>query len=111
MMYKKIIFALAFIAAPIYGRTEYRPTENTIDTTGNTVDIQADDHCRFDAKKNIINCISGKEFAEPRQVTSAKTGTPAKKKNYIGTMVTEPSTPGKPGSGKRVDFFCKGECD
>jgi hypothetical protein len=80
-----------------------------INTQMNQAAIKADDVCYWHARKKIIRCSSGKVIKNPIQKESALTGTPGHLmgENYIGYVVTKPSTPKLMGSGKRIDFYLR----
>ena len=111
-MRKKLIISaavgLGLVCLMMVGRFEYNTRKQVI-TAGNTVGIAEDDSCYLVQKSNTIECDSGKVFSQPREQESALTGTPGylMGENYIGYIVSKPSTPRLMGSGKRIDFFAK----
>lgn len=78
-----------------------------INTFKNRVNIGTDDVCYLMPDNKTIRCLSGIVIKNPIQQESALTGTPGylNSGQYIGFMVTKPSTPLLMGSGKRIDFY------
>ncbi len=86
-----------------------------IDTSGNNVGIDANDHCVYTllSKSEIISCQSGKTFKAPiGKILGAATGTPPNLAytNFIGTRLMPKSEKARiVGAGKRV-IYCAGPC-
>ena len=110
-MYKHIVLTVVLIGAGLNVEakpiTKKKISGTVIDTQANTVGIDANDVCYWQAKKKTIRCSSGKVIKNPIQKESALTGTPGylSGEHFIGYIVTKPSTPSLMGSGKRVDFY------
>jgi hypothetical protein len=106
-----LTMALLVAACAVEARVSSKRTISgeIINTQSNTVGIAADDSCYWQARRRIIRCSSGRIIRNPIQKESALTGTPGylSRSQYIGYIVTKPSTPNLMGSGKRVDFYLR----
>jgi hypothetical protein len=100
--YLSIAVLLAFGA--INGRA---PKGEMVNTQMNKANIAGNDVCYWQARKNRIQCSSGRIIKKPIQRESALTGTPGylSESGYIGYVVIQSSKPNLMGSGKRIDFY------
>ncbi len=113
-MNRTLIMALGIIAGSLHGTLackakgrERETRRSVINTQRNGVGIAADDVCYLSRNKKMIRCRSGRTFKNPIMKESALTGTPGflSGSDYIGYVVSEPSTPSLMGSGKRIDLY------
>lgn len=103
------LLSVGTITATVTRKSDVSRGRTRINTQMNTVGIADDDVCYVTKDKKKIRCASGKVIKNPLQRESALTGTPGHLSgtNYIGFMVSKPSTPSLMGSGKRIDFFAQ----